>query len=98
MDWIEDGTEQELPNVAEEDADDEENEIDNQQMDMGPSPDQVFDVLEEEEYTEEVSGSIPGSRGPLRLSREGQAVLCEAGWTPPALRFPPSVVSSTPTQ
>lgn len=59
LDWIEDGIEQDLPNVVEEDADENEKE---KEMDMGPSPDQVFDVLEEEEYTEEVSGSIPGSR------------------------------------
>jgi hypothetical protein len=49
LDWIEDGCEQELPaNAIEED---DENDLDKSEMDIGPSSDQIEDVLQTEEYT-----------------------------------------------
>jgi len=53
LDWIENGEEQELPCVEVED-----NSQDNHisQKDLGPSTDQIADVLDQQEYYEEVSG------------------------------------------
>jgi hypothetical protein len=59
LDWIEDGCEKELPaNTIKED---DENDLDNSEMDMGPSRDQIEDLLLTEEYTEEVSGTLRGN-------------------------------------
>ena len=60
--WIEDGVEQDLPGVE---IIDKEKERNASQKDLGPSTDQIADVLEKELYHEEVSGTT-------RLETNGQ--------------------------
>jgi hypothetical protein len=74
LDWIEDGCEQELPaNTIEEE---DENDLDKSEIDMGPSSDQIEDVLvQTEEYTEEVSDTLWGNSPSGNLS-ENDHTLC----------------------
>jgi hypothetical protein len=73
LDCIEDGCEHELPaNTREED---DENDLDKSEVDMGPtSSDQIEDVLQTEEYTEEVSNTLRGNGLSANLSEHNHTL------------------------
>jgi hypothetical protein len=73
LDWITDGVEQELPGKIH--YEEEKKQKHESELDLGPSIDQVTDVLADTGYSEQVSGSIMCStEGKMNLSEENDKI------------------------